>query len=108
MKIINKMPDVVFETICEAGVDLINQSLIPLLNKKDINLSEAANVMAVTVAGVLKASNISIEEFITAVEAISPMWTNETKGNERGVVFNFNAVKPDLHSNGSVDTSKSN
>lgn len=86
MQIIEKMPDEQFETICDAGVELV-QRLTDVLEKFGLGLEHASAVIAVAAAGIAKGSRIKSNELTDMVEAVIHMWREEKRGGENGIVF---------------------
>ena len=86
MQIIEKMPDEQFETICDAGVDLVKE-LVAVLNRHGLGLEQATSVLAVAAAGIAKGSNVKLTEFLEAAELVQPMWREENRGGQQGLVF---------------------
>lgn len=87
MQVITPMNENKFDTVCEAGVKLIEQ-LKKVLATSGLGPEEAANVLAMAVGGVIKSLGIDPEQFMQATYVSHQMWRQEpgVKGLN-GVVF---------------------
>lgn len=101
MEVIEKMPDDQYDSICNAGVDLVNV-LFEVLGRHGIPSSQAFNVMAVAAAGVVRASGLTASHLGQGIESVIHMWRIEDVDGCRQAVFDpphlrpgFVAVVPD-------------
>jgi hypothetical protein len=87
MQVINPMSDEKFDTVCEAGKQLVEQ-LKRILDMAGLAPEEAANVMAMAAGGVIKSGEIDPEQFMQAAYVSYQMWRQDpgTRGID-GVVF---------------------
>lgn len=77
MQIITPMNENKFDTVCEAGVKLIEQ-LKKVLTSSGLGQEEAANVLAMAVGGVIKSLNIDPDQFMQATHIAHQMWRQES------------------------------
>ncbi len=96
MQVVNPMNDEKFETVCDAGVELIEQ-LKKVLASSGLSLNEAANVLAMATGGVIKSLNIDPEQFMQATYVSHQMWRQQqgVKGLA-GAVFDPPHRRPDF------------
>lgn len=87
MEVINPMNDEKFDTVCEAGVKLVEQ-LKKVCSQAGLNPDQAANVLAMAAGGVIKSLDVDPEQFMKAAYVAFQMWRQE-KGVEglSGAVF---------------------
>jgi hypothetical protein len=87
MQVINPMSDEKFDTVCEAGVELVKKLRLILITN-GLGPEEAANVLAMAVGGVIKGTDIEPEQFMQAAYVSFQMWRQE-EGIEgiEGLVF---------------------
>lgn len=86
MQIIEKMPSERFETICDAGVELVKR-LIEVLGEFGLGLEHGSAVIAVAAAGVAKGSQIKPDDVAEMVESVIHMWREEKRDGKSGIVF---------------------
>lgn len=96
MQVINPMGSERFDTVCDAGVKLVEQ-LKRILRASGLGQEEAANVLAMAAGGVLKSSNLEPDEFMDATYVAFQMWVQKegTKGIS-GAVFDPPHKRPDF------------
>lgn len=71
--------DIVFNKICNAGVDLVN-SLIDILKVNGLQHEHAGPVISVAAAGIAKGSEISTDDMLKMINSISHLWKKEKAG----------------------------
>lgn len=86
MQVIEKLPSTEFETICDAGVELLKK-LFMIMDERGIGLEHAASVLAVCAAGATKGNPITPSQFASAIDSVSPYWRSVDNGKVSGVVF---------------------
>lgn len=96
MQVINPMSPERFDTVCEAGVELVKK-LRQVLTVMGLGSEEAANVLAMAVGGVLKSADIDPEQFMQATYVSYQMWRQEenVEGLD-GAVFDPPHKRPDF------------
>ena len=76
MVVINPMSDQKFDTVCEAGVKLVEQ-LKQVCIQAGLNPNEAANVLAMAAGGVIKSLDVDPEQFMQAAYVSFQMWRQQ-------------------------------
>lgn len=76
MQVINPMSDDKFDTVCEAGVELLKKLRLILVTS-GLGPEEAANVLAMATGGVIKSIDIDPDEFMQAAYVSFQMWRKE-------------------------------
>ncbi len=96
MQVINPMSNDKFDTVCDAGVKLVEQ-LKKVLASSGLSLNEAANVLAMATGGVIKSLDVDPEQFMQAAYVSHQMWRQEdgVKGLA-GAVFDPPHKRPDF------------
>lgn len=96
MEVINPMSEDRFETVCEAGVKLVEQLKL-VLRLSGLGPEDAANVLAMAAGGVIKSTEIDPEQFMQAAYISHQMWRQEedVEGID-GAVFDPPHKRPDF------------
>jgi hypothetical protein len=96
MQVVNPMSDEKFDSVCAAGVKLVEQ-LQRLLASSGLNPSEAANVLAMATGGVIRSLDIEPEQFMQAAYVSYQMWRQEPNVTGLdGAVFDPPHKRPDF------------
>lgn len=93
MEVIDKLPQEVMESICDAGTDLVSE-LMSVLQRHDLGHEHALAVIAVATAGVALASKADSEQVKECIESVTPMWREEIRPEGRGIVFDPEHRRP--------------
>lgn len=96
MQVVEKMEDDRFESICDAGVELVKH-LAKILQDRGLDLADASAVIAVANAGVVKGSNIKSSDMKEMVDSVIGYWREEHTKDGRGVVFDPPHRRPDFN-----------
>ncbi len=86
MEIIEQMSSERFETVCDAGVDLVKE-LFAVLKKFNLTPGDAMAVIGIAVAGVAKGHKIPQEDLLECLDVAGKMWREEQRPEGTGIVF---------------------
>jgi len=95
MEVIEKMPDTQYESICNAGVELV-QALASIVKKYGLGHEQAFNVIVVAAAGVAAVSDLTAENLAEGVESVLHMWkVSEDQSGDRQLTFDPTHMRSD-------------
>lgn len=89
-----KMEEERFDSICDAGVELVNE-LVSIMQRRGLESSDALAVISIAMAGVIKGSNVDRADVETAVDQAGHMWRTEVRNGETGIAFDPMHRRPD-------------
>jgi hypothetical protein len=95
MEVIDKMPDSQYESICDAGVDLMRE-MAEVLKRHGLSRDQAVNVLVVAAAGVVAASGLTSSDLAEGIDSVIHMWHVRDVDGERQASFDPACQAPDV------------
>jgi hypothetical protein len=86
MEVIEKMSDEQYDSVCDAGVELVTK-LAELLRRHKLTGDQAFNVFVVAAAGVAAASGLTSNDLAEGVDSVIHMWRVREVAGERHAHF---------------------
>lgn len=94
MEIIEKMSDSQYESICDAGIDLMAE-LASILHRRGLSPEQAFNAIVVAASGVTAAAGLTSNDLAEGVDSIIHMWRVSESPTGREVYFDSSHVRPE-------------
>ena len=92
MEVIEKMENAQYASICDAGVELVEQ-LAAVLRRNGLAPEHAFNVLIVAAAGVSAASDLTSAQLAEGVDSVIHMWKIDDVDGDRHATFDPSFVE---------------
>ena len=92
MEIVEKMSDEQYATVCEAGVEVVEQ-ISAVLKRFGLSPDQGFNVLIVAAGGMTVASELSSRHLAQGVDSVQHLWQVQVVNGDRQLVFNAPPVE---------------